>query len=88
MFYAEVLLLRYTQITTKHVVIRAPAIPEITHSAENSAGKLATSHGHTVWKPTFANTPPTKPSKAKTPSIFILSFTCFTLLLTVNSSCF
>ena len=87
-FYAVVLLLRYTQITTKHVVIRAPAIPETTHSAENSAGKLATSQGHTVWNPTLAITPPTKPSKANIPRIFILSLTCFTLLLLVNSSCF
>jgi hypothetical protein len=41
-----------------------------------------------VWNPTLATMPPTKPSKAKTPRIFILSFTCFTLLLLVNSSCF
>jgi hypothetical protein len=48
-YYCSVdLLLRYTQITTKHVVIRAPANPEITHSAENIRGKLAISQGHTV----------------------------------------
>ena len=41
-------LLRYTQITTKHVVIKAPAIPDMTHSDENSRGKFATSQGHTV----------------------------------------
>ncbi len=38
----------YTQITTKNVVIRAPAIPDMTHSAENIRGKLTSSQGHTV----------------------------------------
>lgn len=75
-------------MTTKHVVIRAPAIPEITHSAENMKGRLAASQGHTVWNPTFAITPPRKPSKANIPSIFILSFILFTMLLTVKSSPF
>ncbi len=41
-------LLRYTQMTTKNVVIKAPAIPEMTHSAENMKGRLAASQGHTV----------------------------------------
>jgi len=41
--------LRYTQITTKHVVIKAPAIPDITHSAVSIAGKTAKSQGHNVW---------------------------------------
>ncbi len=81
-------LLRYTQITTKHVVISAPAIPEITHSAENIRGKLANNHGHTVYEPMLAITPPKKPNRANTPSIFILSLMCFTLLLTVKSHAF
>jgi len=43
-------LLRYTQITTKNVVISAPAIPDMIHSAEeNIRGKVDTSQGHTVW---------------------------------------
>ncbi|MBA7705708.1 hypothetical protein ES703_114544 [subsurface metagenome] len=78
----------YTQITTKNVVIRAPAIPDMTHSAENIRGKLASSQGHTVWKPMFAAIPPRKPNRANTPSIFILSLILFTLLLTVKSSRF
>jgi hypothetical protein len=81
-------LLRYTQMTTKHVVIRAPAIPEMTHSAENIKGRLAASHGHTVWKLTFAITPPRKPSRANTPSTLILSAILFTMLLTVKTSPF
>jgi len=36
-------LFRYTQITTKNVVIRAPAIPDMIHSAEeNIRGKVDT----------------------------------------------
>jgi len=72
--------LKYTQITTKNVVIRAPAIPEITHSAENIKGKLATNHGHTVWKPTLATIPPTNPNRANIPSIFTLSLIRFTVV--------
>ena len=41
--------LRYTQITTRHVVIKAPAIPDRTHSAVSITGKTAKSQGHTVW---------------------------------------
>jgi hypothetical protein len=86
-FYSEGLL-RYTQITTKLVVIRAPAIPEMTHSAENMEGKLTTSQGHTVWKLMLAITPPRKPNRANIPIIFNLSPIRFTLLLTVKSSRF
>lgn len=78
----------YTQITTKNVVIRAPAMPDMTISDANSRGKLATSQGHTVWKPMLASTPPMKPSRANAPSIFILSPIRFTLVLTVKSSRF
>ena len=48
-YLGSVGLLRYTQITTRHVVIKAPAIPDRTHSAVNIDGKTAKSQGHTVW---------------------------------------
>jgi hypothetical protein len=41
--------LRYTQITTMNVVIKAPAIPDKTHSAVNTVGATARSQGHKVW---------------------------------------
>lgn len=78
-------LLRYTQTTTKNVVIRAPAIPDMTHSAERINGRLAANQGHTVWRPMFTMTPPKKPNRANTPSIFILSLILFTMLLTVKT---
>jgi len=40
--------LRYTQITTKNVVIKAPAIPDKTHSAVSIVGKTSKSQGHRV----------------------------------------
>ena len=85
------LFLRPAQVYPDHYKaggIREPAIPDKTHSDENSRGKLANSQGHTVWKATLASTPPAKPNTAKIPSIFILSFITFTLLLTVKSSRF
>jgi len=48
-YLGSVGLLRYTQITTRHVVIKAPAIPDRTHSAVSIDGKTAKSQGHTVW---------------------------------------
>jgi len=82
-------LLRYTQITTKNVVIRAPATPEIIHSAEaNNIGKLASNQGHTVLAPMFAAIPPMNPIRANALSIFTLSLIHYTLLLTVKSSRF
>ena len=48
-YLGSVGLLRYTQITTRHVVIKAPAIPDRTHSAVSTDGKTAKSQGHTVW---------------------------------------
>jgi len=42
-------LLRYTQITTRHDVIKAPAIPDRTHSAVSIDGKTAKNQGHTTW---------------------------------------
>ncbi len=87
--YSEVDLLRYTQITTKNVVIRAPATPDMIHSAEaNNIGKLASNQGQTVLAPMFAAIPPRNPNIAKVASIFILSLIRFTLLLTVKSSRF
>lgn len=47
-YLGSVGLLRYTQITTRHVVIKAPAIPDRTHSAVSIDGKTAKSQGHTV----------------------------------------
>lgn len=48
-YLGSVGLLRYTQITTRHVVIKAPAIPDRTHSAVSIDGKTAKIQGHTVW---------------------------------------
>jgi len=48
-YLGSVGLLRYTQITTRHVVIKAPAMPDRTHSAVNIDGKTAKSQGHNVW---------------------------------------
>jgi len=47
-YLGSVGLLRYTQITTRHVVINAPANPDRTHSAVSIVGKVAKSQGHTV----------------------------------------
>jgi hypothetical protein len=55
-----------------HVVMRAPAIPEMAHSAVSIEGKIVKSQGHIVRKNTFAKIPPRNPTIAKVPSIFIL----------------
>jgi len=47
-YLGSVGLLRYTQITTRQVVINAPANPDRTHSAVSIVGKVAKSQGHTV----------------------------------------
>ena len=48
-YLGSVGLLRNTQITTRHVVIKAPANPDMTHSAVRIVGNVARSQGHTVW---------------------------------------
>ena len=72
-YVGSVGLLRYTQITTRHVVIKAPAIPDRTHSAVSIDGKTAKSQGHNLWYMMFAETPPMNPNNANIPSIFNLS---------------